>query len=137
MATSRRFGALRLLCAVIAIGPLLPAVNAQIMNCYFFNGTIATNQLKCPDSDACCGRGSTCLSNRLCTDGADYGKKYVRGPCADKEWGPNCPQICKYSKFGRPSIPSVRMLTGHRRERPPERLVPEGKALPERQPLLR
>ncbi|KAJ4290016.1 hypothetical protein N0V88_006817 [Collariella sp. IMI 366227] len=98
MATSRRLGVLRLLCAVLAIGPLFPAVEAQIMNCYFFNGTIATNQLKCPDSDACCGRGSTCLSNRLCTDGADYGKKYVRGPCADKEWGPNCPQICKYRR---------------------------------------
>ena len=80
----------------------LIGTNAQLIDCYKWDGTIAANNTRCPGSNACCGPGAVCLSNRLCTsDGNPNSKaKLVRGPCAVNGWDDSCPQICTYSKPG-------------------------------------
>jgi hypothetical protein len=80
----------------------LVGTNAQLIDCYKWDGTIAANNTRCPGSNACCGPGAVCLSNRLCTsDGNPNSKaKLVRGPCAVNGWDDSCPQICTYSKPG-------------------------------------
>lgn len=86
---------------ILLLNPsFLIGTNAQLIDCYKWDGTIAANNTRCPGSNACCGPGAVCLSNRLCTaDGNPNSEaKLVRGPCAVSEWDDSCPQICTYSK---------------------------------------
>jgi hypothetical protein len=36
--------------------------------CYYRNGTLATNDIPCPNTPTCCPSGATCTSNLLCRD---------------------------------------------------------------------
>lgn len=117
MTTSHVRGPVRWLHAALAIVPSLlfltalhpTAADAQLIDCYKFDGTLAPNNTRCPGSNACCNPGAICLSNRLCVPHNDPNPnaKLVRGPCAVKGWDDSCPQICKYSK--RLSCPQMTM----------------------------
>ncbi|KAL2145182.1 hypothetical protein VTI28DRAFT_7818 [Corynascus sepedonium] len=85
----------------IFILPLLSMVaNAELIDCYRWDGTVVANNTKCPGSNACCGPNAVCLSNRLCTPDRDPypDARLVRGPCALKDWDDGCPQICTYQE---------------------------------------
>lgn len=121
MATFRAAGPLRLMCASLLTLPYLlfvltlypAAATAQIIDCYYFNGTVAPNNTKCPGSNTCCGPKVACFSNRLCAD-PDPKAKLVRGPCAVKGWDDSCPQICMYSKnTSLRNSPSQRIQANH------------------------
>ncbi|KAK3295185.1 uncharacterized protein B0H64DRAFT_416980 [Chaetomium fimeti] len=73
--------------------------NAQLIDCYRWDGTAVANNTRCPGSNACCGTGAVCLSNRLCTADSNPNSKAkpVRGPCAIQVWDDSCPQICMYN----------------------------------------
>jgi hypothetical protein len=73
------------------------AKDPLLIDCYRWDGAVAANNTKCPNSNACCGPTATCLSNRLCANVGDGPNLWVRGPCAVKGWDPDCAQICKYS----------------------------------------
>ena len=67
--------------------------------CYYPNGQVS-DDLECiptaPET-ACCGRGSTCLSNGVCesTNSSDIAS-YFRGSCTDSTWiSTLCPRFCQ------------------------------------------
>ncbi|KAL1843516.1 hypothetical protein VTJ49DRAFT_1109 [Mycothermus thermophilus] len=88
--------------AIFFTGGVVPA-DAQLIDCYRYDGTVAHNSTRCPGSNACCGPTATCLSNRLCTADSDpfSTEKPVRGPCAVKGWDASCAQICMYNELER------------------------------------
>ena len=135
--------ALAALAAVPYIVLLVPLystpVNAQLIDCYKWDGTISANNTRCPGSNACCGPNSVCLSNRLCTPDRDPTPegKLVRGPCAVKGWDDSCPQICTYSKSPFP----VTVRSGIRAKSDVLRCrggreIPKSRDVPGWQPLL-
>ncbi|KAK4032011.1 hypothetical protein C8A01DRAFT_51092 [Parachaetomium inaequale] len=86
---------------IVLLAPIYSTpANAQLIDCYKWDGTLAANNTRCPGSNACCGPNSVCLSNRLCTPDRDPTPegKLVRGPCAVKGWDDSCPQICTYKE---------------------------------------
>ncbi|KAK0711835.1 hypothetical protein B0H67DRAFT_443239, partial [Lasiosphaeris hirsuta] len=77
--------------------------------CFGLSGSAYTNNSRCPGSNACCGVGATCLSNRLCHNPNDGPELWVRGPCAVSPWDDSCGQICLYNEteFGNGVLPRV------------------------------
>ncbi|KAK3357909.1 hypothetical protein B0T25DRAFT_451277 [Lasiosphaeria hispida] len=77
--------------------------------CFGLSGGAYTNNSRCPGSNACCGVGATCLSNRLCHNPNDGPELWVRGPCAVSPWDDSCGQICLYNEteFGNGVLPRV------------------------------
>lgn len=83
----------RLQITTIALLTLLFAATPCNANCFFPDGSDATDMVECPDSKSCCGKNQACLSNGLCF-GADIGVIY-RGSCSDKSWPiAECPRAC-------------------------------------------
>lgn len=77
------------------------------ITCYGVSGFAYFNNTKCPGSNACCGVGATCLSNRLCHNPGDGPDTFVRGPCATNPYDRNtCAEICLYSKYLCPGLSS-------------------------------
>ncbi|KAK1756617.1 hypothetical protein QBC47DRAFT_270200, partial [Echria macrotheca] len=85
--------------------------NAQTVGivCYGVGGQSYVNNTRCPGSNACCGVGATCLSNRLCHLPGDAPEVWVRGPCAVTPFDESCAQICYYNEteIGEGVLPRV------------------------------
>jgi hypothetical protein len=70
-------------------------------NCYFKEGTLASDDRPCTDLTTldgadlpCCGINSTCLENRMCFNNATV-PHLSKGSCTDWLWkSGNCPQFC-------------------------------------------
>ena len=88
-----------------------PTVSCQeeIAKCYSPNGDLQINDVPCnkPSTGAggvsfCCGRGFTCLSNKVCmlsqdrsTGGVTRVGSAYRASCTDKSWNSTeCPSFC-------------------------------------------
>lgn len=85
-----------ILCATVFLFVL---AQDKVIDCYGINGAAYANNTRCPGSNACCGVGDKCLSNRLCQRAIDGPGTFVRGPCAiDPYDSGTCAQICLYSK---------------------------------------
>lgn len=84
------------------------ALCEEVAKCYSPNGDLQINDVPCnPSTGAggvsfCCGRGFTCLSNRVCMLSQDtstgtvtrVGSTY-RASCTDKSWkSTECPSFC-------------------------------------------
>lgn len=84
----------------LALAAALPLASAQLITCYAYDGSVHTNQTRCPGSNACCNPDATCLGNRLCHN-VGYGPEtLIRGPCAVEEYDSGtCAPICLYGKL--------------------------------------
>ncbi len=91
---------------VVAFCCLFQVVSCEDAKCYSPSGDLQIHDVACnPSANAsfCCGRGFTCLSNKVCMLSQDtstgdvtrVGSTY-RASCTDQSWGsPECPSFCK------------------------------------------
>ncbi|POR36818.1 Uncharacterized protein TPAR_02987 [Tolypocladium paradoxum] len=86
-------------CKVLGSTFVLGVTAAGVIDCYGHNRLAYHNNSRCPGSNACCGVGATCLSNRLCHNPSDGPGTFVRGPCAVNPYDSGtCAQICLYDE---------------------------------------
>ncbi|PWY92875.1 hypothetical protein BO70DRAFT_20690 [Aspergillus heteromorphus CBS 117.55] len=77
---------------------LLLLTPATARECYFPDGSVATENVPCSNATdaACCGRNDICLSNNLCMDVAEQPYVLSRGGCTDSTWeSDSCPSVCR------------------------------------------